>query len=150
MDLGMVALDVRDLQRSIDFYRLLGLEMPDRFPGRPVSLLRMDNGVGLVLAEGYAAANDPSWTRPTSGYQQYLEFFLDSDAAVDELWQKLTAAGHHGRVRPRRTTGPYTGMVDDPDGNVIMITSETGDQPTAPTSSRPAAGGTGGGAEPVP
>ncbi|MEV6846654.1 VOC family protein [Actinoplanes sp. NPDC051411] len=124
LQLGMIGLDVRDLQRSVEFYRLLGLAMPDPFPDRPVSLLRMESGVSLVLAEGFAAGADPDWERPDRGYQQFLEFFVGDDAAVDEQWNRLTAAGHHGRMAPRKTTGPYAAMIDDPDGNVVLISSD--------------------------
>lgn len=47
-----------------------------------------------------------------------------TDAVVDAMWAKLTAAGHHGRMAPRRTQGPYAAMVDDPDGNVVLLTSD--------------------------
>jgi predicted lactoylglutathione lyase len=104
IQLGMIGLDVRDIRRSIEFYRLLGLAVPEPFPDRPVSLLRMDSG--------------------EHGYQQFLEFFVGDDAAVDDQWNRLTAAGYHGRMAPRRTTGPYAAMVDDPDGNVVLISSD--------------------------
>ena len=131
MQLGMIGLDVRDLQRSIEFYRLLGLAMPDPFPDRPISLLRMESGVSLVLAEGFAASADPTWVRPERGYQTFLEFFVGDDAAVDAEWEKLTGAGYHGRMAPRRTDGPYAAMVDDPDGNVVLISSDAAADPEA-------------------
>jgi catechol 2,3-dioxygenase-like lactoylglutathione lyase family enzyme len=124
IEFGMVVLDVRDLGRSIDFYRQLGLDVPDPFPDRPISVYRMDNGVSIVIGEGLAEANDPTWTRPEGGYQQFLEFLVDDDAAVDAEWERLTAAGHHGRRAPAKIVGPYAAMIDDPDGNVILITSD--------------------------
>jgi predicted lactoylglutathione lyase len=133
IQLGMVGLDVRDLRRSIAFYRLLGLGMPDPHPDRPVSLLRMPSGVSLVLAEGFAASSDPGWVRPERGYQQILEFFVGDDAAVDDEWDKLTAAGHHGRMAPTKTLGPYAAMVDDPDGNVVLISSDAAADPGTAT-----------------
>jgi predicted lactoylglutathione lyase len=133
MQLGMVALDVRDIGRSIAFYRLLGLDIPDPSPGRPVSLCKMESGVTLVLAEGFAAAADPAWARPEGGYQIFLEFFVGDDAAVDAEWEKLTGAGHHGRMAPVKTPGPYAAMVDDPDGNVILISSDAAADPEAAT-----------------
>jgi predicted lactoylglutathione lyase len=129
----MVGLDVRDLRRSIDFYRLLGLDLPDSHPDRPFSLCRMDSGVSLVLAEGFAAASDPSWVRPERGYQQVLEFFVGDDAAVDAEWDKLTSAGYHGRMAPKKTTGPYAAMIDDPDGNVVLISSDAAADPGTTT-----------------
>jgi predicted lactoylglutathione lyase len=132
IQLGMIALEVRDLQRSIEFYRLLGLAVPDPFPDRPVSVYRMDSGVSLVLAEGFAAAADPGWARPKgNGYQIFMEFFVGDDAAVDAEWEKLTAAGYHGRRAPAKTVGPYAAMVDDPDGNVVLISSDAAADPAA-------------------
>ena len=133
IQLGMIALEVRDIQRSIEFYRLLGLEVPDPSPDRPVSVYRMDSGVSLVLAEGFAAAADPGWARPEGdGYQIFMEFFVGDDAAVDAEWEKLTSAGHHGRRAPSKTVGPYAAMVDDPDGNVVLISSDAAADPAAP------------------
>jgi predicted lactoylglutathione lyase len=129
IQLGMVGLDVRDLRRSIEFYRLLGIDLPEPHPDRPVSLYRMDSGVSLVLAEGFAAGADPSWVRPEHGYQQVLEFFVGDDAAVDAEWNKLTSAGYHGRMAPTKTAGPYAAMIDDPDGNVVLISSDAAADP---------------------
>ena len=134
IQLGMIALEVRDLRRSIEFYRLLGLEVPDPLPDRPVSVYRMDSGVSLVLAEGFAAAADPGWARPEGGYQIFLEFFVGDDAAVDAEWEKLTSAGYHGRRAPSKTVGPYAAMIDDPDGNVVLISSDAAADPAAAAS----------------
>jgi predicted lactoylglutathione lyase len=136
IQLGMIGLDVRDLRRSIEFYRLLGLDIPEPHPEFPASLHRMESGVTLVLAEGFAARNDPDWVRPERGYQQFLEFFVGDDASVDEQWRTLTEAGHHGRMAPAKTTGPYAAMIDDPDGNVILISSDAAANPAEPGSGR--------------
>jgi catechol 2,3-dioxygenase-like lactoylglutathione lyase family enzyme len=123
LQLGMVVLDVADLDRSIAFYRLLGLDVPDPFPDRPVALHRMESGVSIVLAEGFGDAVEPGWVRP-AGFQQALEFYVGDDAAVDEMWERLTGAGHHGRMAPSSPTGIHSALVDDPDGNVVMISSD--------------------------
>lgn len=124
MQLSMVVLEVQDVAKSVEFYRLLGLKMPDPPEDRPVSILRMGSGVSLVLVEGFAAANDPTWSRPTGGYQQLMEFFAGEDADVDAMWSRLTDAGYTGRMPPKQTQGPYAAMVDDPDGNVVLLTSD--------------------------
>jgi predicted lactoylglutathione lyase len=130
LQLGMVVLDVSDLNRSIAFYRLLGLEVPDPLPDRPVALHTMESGVSIVFIQGFAATVDPGWVRP-DGYQQALEFYVGDDAAVDEMWSRLTSAGHHGRMAPAPTTGLYAALVDDPDGNVILISSDPNADPAA-------------------
>ncbi|WP_263731759.1 VOC family protein [Cellulomonas sp. SG140] len=130
---AMLVLEVRDLRRSIDFYRLLGLDVPDPRPDRPVSICRLGHGAKLVLTESFAARYDPDWARPERGYQQLVEFYAGDDAAVDAEWARLTGAGYHGRMAPTQTAGPYAAMVDDPDGNVILLTSDEAARPDAGT-----------------
>jgi predicted lactoylglutathione lyase len=124
LQLSMVVLEVRDLDRSIAFYRQLGLDLPDAPPGRPIVVHRMASGVSLLLTTAFASRYDPNWTRPGPGYQQLLEFYVGNDEAVDQKWTELTAAGYHGRMSPTQTFGPYAAMVDDPDGNVVLLTSD--------------------------
>jgi predicted lactoylglutathione lyase len=126
---GMIVLVVRDLQRSIDFYRLLGVDVAEPFGDRPVSLSALTENVNLVLVTEDFARLDPQWARPQGGYQQMLEFLVDDDAEVDAGWERLTGAGHHGRQAPARTFGPYAAIVDDPDHNVTLITSDPVRQP---------------------
>lgn len=128
---GMVVLVVRDLQRSIEFYRLLGLEISDPMPERPVSVSEMNDGISLVLITDEFARRDPEWSWPEGGYQQMLEFLVVGDAAVDGEWEKLTGAGHHGRQAPAKVFGPYAAIVDDPDGNVVLITADPGAEPAS-------------------
>jgi predicted lactoylglutathione lyase len=137
IQLAMVALDVQDVRRSIDFYRLLGLPVPDPIAERPVDLCRMDSGVTLLLVEGFAST-DPTWVRPERNhYQQALEFVVDDEAAVDAMWHKLTTAGHHGRRAPREVApGVYAALIDDPDGNVLLISSDQSARPDAPAEGR--------------
>lgn len=50
-------------------------------------------------------------------------------AVVDETWNRLTGAGHHGRMAPGTQTGLYAALVDDPDGNVVLISSDPAANP---------------------
>lgn len=45
------------------------------------------------------------------------------------MWTALTAAGYHGRMAPTQSAGPFAAMVDDPDGNVVLLTSDEAAQP---------------------
>jgi predicted lactoylglutathione lyase len=131
IQLAMVVLEVRDLDASIAFYRRLGLDVPDPVGGRPVAVHRMGSGVSLLLTTAFASRYDPVFKRPAGGYQQLLEFFVGADAEVQRVWSTLTGAGYHGRMPPAKTAGPYAAMVDDPDGNVILLTSDEAAQPGA-------------------
>ena len=127
----MVVLEVRDLRASIEFYRHLGLDMPEPAGDRPVVIHRMGSGVSLLLTTDFASSYDPTFERPTGGYQQMLEFFVGEDAKVRALWSKLTSLGYPGRLSPTKTAGPFAAMVDDPDGNVILLTSDEAARPDA-------------------
>ena len=129
IQLAMVVLEVRDLHAATEFYRRLGLDVPPPIEGRPVAVHRMGSGVSLLLTTSFASLHDPTFERPERGYQQLLEFYVGSDAEVRTVWTKLTSAGYHGRMPPTQTAGPFAAMVDDPDGNVVLLTSDEAAQP---------------------
>jgi uncharacterized glyoxalase superfamily protein PhnB len=53
-----------------------------------------------------------------------LEFFVEGDAAVDEKFAELADAGYQVVREPFRTNfDAYMCLVDDPDGNTILITA---------------------------
>jgi catechol 2,3-dioxygenase-like lactoylglutathione lyase family enzyme len=122
---GMVVLYVRDLEKALGFYRRLGLEIPDPRPDRPVAFHRTAGGVTIIFTtDDLARRVDPTWTRPERGYQQVMEFLVEDDAAVDAVWRELTSAGYRGRTPPGHIVGPYATVVDDPDGNVVLISHD--------------------------
>jgi catechol 2,3-dioxygenase-like lactoylglutathione lyase family enzyme len=120
----MNVLYVRDLARSIEFYRALGIPVSEPNPERPFASYSDDHYTLLLTIEPAALRIDAAWSRPDHGYQQMMEFFVDDDAAVDELWAKLTAAGYVGTTAPAHLVGPYSAVIADPDGNPVMITNE--------------------------
>lgn len=124
IQLSMLILEVRDLPASIAFYRRVGLDLPDPVPDRSVVIHRMGSGVSLLLTTSFAATYDPAWTRPTGGYQQLLEFYVGENDVVDQRWARLIDAGYASRMPPTQTAGPYAAMVEDPDGNVVLLTSD--------------------------
>lgn len=123
VQLSMVGLMVKDMAASLAFYRQVGLDIPAGEEEKPFVLYRMESGVSLFWDTVFADTYDPSRTLPRGGYQSMLEFFLADDSAVDAKYAELTAAGYYGRRAPIQTTGPYAAMVDDPDGNVVLLTS---------------------------
>ena len=119
----MVVLLVEDLLRSVAFYRRLGVTFPDDVEARRDVVVDIGAGHNLVLTTTFAR-NDPERVAPAGGARTFLEFFVDGDAAVDAKYAELTAAGYHGRRAPFRTDfGAWMCMVDDPDGNTVLITA---------------------------
>ena len=125
LQLSMVGLMVEDIPRSLAFYRRLGLDIPREEDAKQFVILRMDSGVTLFWDTVFAETYDPSREKPAGGYRVMLEFFLQDAAAVDAKYAELVGFGYHGRRAPVQTNGPYAAMVDDPDGNVILLTNDT-------------------------
>jgi uncharacterized glyoxalase superfamily protein PhnB len=124
IQLSMLGLIVRDMPAALRFYRLVGLDIPASEDEKPFVLHRMGSGVTIFFDTVFAARYDADHAPPTGGYRSLFEFYLGDDAAVDAKYAELTAAGYHGRMAPEQTTGPYAAMVDDPDGNVVLLTSD--------------------------
>jgi catechol 2,3-dioxygenase-like lactoylglutathione lyase family enzyme len=119
----MVVLLIEDLARSAAFYRRLGVEFPADVDTRRDVAVDLGGGHTLVLTSTFVQ-NDPDRVPPSGGARTFLEFFVDDEAAVDTLYAELTTAGYHGRRAPFRTDfGAYMGLVDDPDGNTVLVTA---------------------------
>jgi predicted lactoylglutathione lyase len=125
IQLSMLGVIVRDMPSALRFYRLLGLDIPESDDQSPFVIHRMGSGVSIFFDTVFATRYDPEHVLPAGvGYGSLFEFYLGDDAAVDAKFAELTAAGYHGRMTPKRTSGPYAAMVDDPDGHVVLLTSD--------------------------
>jgi catechol 2,3-dioxygenase-like lactoylglutathione lyase family enzyme len=119
----MVVLLVGDLPRSLAFYRRLGVEFPPDADRRTSVQVQLGGGHVLVLTATFAE-NDPDRQPPGGGSRMALEFFVEGNEAVNEKYAELTAAGYHGRRAPWLTDfDAYMCLVDDPDGNMVLVTA---------------------------
>jgi len=125
IQLAMVGLVVSDMKRSLDFYRRLGLDIPSDEDRKPFVMHRMPSGVTIFFDTVFFPGNDPGRRPATSGsYNIALEFYAGTREAVDALYADLTGTGFIGRRPPWKSPGPYAAIVEDPDGNPILITAE--------------------------
>jgi len=119
----MVVLNVADLGRSAAFYGRLGVTFPGDLERRRDVVVELGGGHNLVIATTFAG-NVPEYAPTTGDGRVMLEFFVDGDEAVDEAWRELVGAGYRGRRAPFRTDfGAWMALVDDPDGNTVLITA---------------------------
>ena len=87
--LGVV---VKDVARAIQFFRLLGVAMPET-PGEDHVEVKLDSGVRLMLdAESMVRGFMPHWEEP-KGTRVGLAFLCASPADVDAHVEKVRAAG---------------------------------------------------------
>jgi catechol 2,3-dioxygenase-like lactoylglutathione lyase family enzyme len=111
-----------DLQRSLDFYRLLGLPVPDA--DSPHVAVELPGGNTLSFdTEDTIAGMHPGWTPPADGAGRVaLALGVGSPAEVDELFGRVTAAGHSGPLKPYDAPwGMRYATVADPDGNWVDL-----------------------------
>jgi uncharacterized glyoxalase superfamily protein PhnB len=122
--LSMIGLLVEDMGRSLGFYRRVGLEIPEGAEKQEHVEVEIGGGVVLFWDAAFVGAYDPEREEPKGGYRIVLEFFVGTREAVDARYEELVADGYRGHKVPFETHfGAYMAMVDDPDGNTVLITA---------------------------
>lgn len=125
-DLNMLNLVVADMPASLDFYRRLGVVVPDGDEAAgPHVELSMPGGFSLELDTGESARLWHAGLRadPASA-SVVIGFSLPTREAVDEVYAELTSAGHAGRQPPFDAFwGARYAIVADPDGNDVGLMS---------------------------
>jgi catechol 2,3-dioxygenase-like lactoylglutathione lyase family enzyme len=118
----MVAMVVRDMSAALQFYRLLGLDIPDGQDAEPFVEIITPNGYRLSWnAESMIKEIDPSWKEPV-GQRVSIAFKCGSPAEVDDVHGRLTAAGHKSHMAPWDAFwGQRYAVVVDPDGNHVDL-----------------------------
>lgn len=143
--LNQLNIVARDFAATLDFYRRLGVNVPDGFAspeGIRHAEVTLSNGFvlefdNLALARVYNAA----WRTPAGSGRALIGFSLPTREAVDQRYAALIAAGYEGRQAPYDTFwGARYAVVADPNGNDVGIMSPLDDSRRSwpPTKSPPA------------
>jgi catechol 2,3-dioxygenase-like lactoylglutathione lyase family enzyme len=119
--LNAIGIVVSDMERSIRFYRLLGLDVPET-PGEGHIDTFLPNGVRFMLdSEEVVKSFRPDWARAT-GNQLSLAFECSSPAEVDETYARAVGAGFHGENEPWDAFwGQRYAQLADPDGAPVDL-----------------------------
>jgi catechol 2,3-dioxygenase-like lactoylglutathione lyase family enzyme len=114
--LNAIGIVSSDMERSIRFYRLLGLVFPET-PGDGHVEATLANGARLMFdTEEVIRSFNPAWTR-ASGNLVALAFECGGPAEVDELYFRVVEAGFHGEKEPWDAFwGQRYAQLVDPDG----------------------------------
>jgi uncharacterized glyoxalase superfamily protein PhnB len=120
-ELNAIGIVVSDMARSIRFYQVAGLDVPET-PNEGHVDISMPNGIRLMLdTEDTVLSFRPDWTRAT-GNQVGLALECESPAEVDEIYARVTAAGFHGEKEPWDAFwGQRYASVVDPDGHHVDL-----------------------------
>ena len=118
----LVGIVVKDMKTALDFYRALGLPIPE---GAEKEDHVEYKAAGIRLAWDTAAliqSIDSSWTPPAGGHSISLAFVCASPAEVDETYARLTSLGYDGHKLPFDAFwGQRYATVHDPDGNSVDL-----------------------------
>jgi uncharacterized glyoxalase superfamily protein PhnB len=117
---------------SIDFYRRLGLDIPDQRMWRTatgvhhVSAEEVAEGIDLDLdSTAFAQIWNTGWRGRTDlAGRVVVGLRVASREEVDRLYGEMTAAGHHGLQAPYDAFwGARYAVVEDPDGIAVGLMS---------------------------
>ena len=122
----VVEIVARDVARSLDFYRLLGLAVPD--PPGPHVEVELPGGNKLAFdTEEVIGGMFPGWTPPEGPGRVAIAFGVDAPSEVDALFERLTTAGHPGTLAPFDAPwGQRYATVEDPDGTAVDLFAPLG------------------------
>jgi uncharacterized glyoxalase superfamily protein PhnB len=114
--LNAIGIVASDMGRSLDFYRLLGLDVPET-PHEGHIDIALPNGFRLMLdSEAEMRKFMPEWVRQP-GNLVSLAFQCDSRAEVDTIYAQIVSAGFHGDKEPWDAFwGQRYAKLLDPDG----------------------------------
>lgn len=119
--LDMVGIVVKDMKKALDFYRVLGLSIPESANEEP-HVEVSQNGFRLAF-DTQSMIKDiyGGWEEPV-GHRIELAFLCDSPEALNELYHKVVDHGYDVHREPWDAFwGQRYAIVKDPDGNLISL-----------------------------
>jgi uncharacterized glyoxalase superfamily protein PhnB len=124
LELYMVGVIVEDMARAVEFYRRLGVDVPEGSETKGHVEVKMGGLTFFLTTKAVNKRWDPARTDKTGGYGIILEFYLQTREAVDAKYAELTGYGYHGHYPPYETPfSTYFALIDDPDGNTILLSA---------------------------
>lgn len=122
MTLDAIGIVATNIKRSIDFYRLLGLNFPDLKEGEEHIEATTPSGLRIMLdSEALMKKLKPNWVRPI-GQRTTLAFLCDCPAKVNETYSMIVQAGFEVEKEPWDAFwGQRYACILDPDGNSIDL-----------------------------
>ncbi len=122
--IGVIA---TDLAATLDFYRLLGLDVPDDAESESHVEIPLSDGLRLMIDPVETIERFSTYEPATGGRNVGFAFRCDSPADVDATFESITAAGHPAKEAPFDAFwGQRYATVLDPDGNPVDLYAPLG------------------------
>jgi uncharacterized glyoxalase superfamily protein PhnB len=124
LELYMVGVIVEDMARALEFYKRLGVDIPDGSEGKGHVEVKMSGLTFFITTKAVNVRWDPARTEASGGYRMILEFYLKTIEAVDSKYNEMIGYGYESHVAPYHTPfKTYFAMINDPDGNTILLSA---------------------------
>lgn len=108
-----------DLARSVEFYRLVGIPLPE--PESDHVEVAMENGMRFALDSLELIKSLGHW-EPPAGHRMGIGVNAGTSAGVDEAYRMILDGGFEGMTEPFDAFwGQRYAQVKDPDGNPVDI-----------------------------
>jgi len=126
LELAMVGLIVKDIAESVQFFRRLGMALPEDAAAQSHVEIGMAGGLTFFL-DSRPDRWDPQYQRhdqpqAPDPYRSLLEVNLETEGAVEHKYEEMTGFGYRGLRAPYSTPfGMRFAMVADPDGHAILL-----------------------------
>ncbi|GMK37081.1 glyoxalase [Paenibacillus sp. CCS19] len=119
--LKRVAIYVEEMKRALDFYRVLGLAIPDGADeAHHVDVEQEGIVFAFDMVDSVKRVFD-GWEDPV-GCRTELAFQFSSNEALEDVYRQLTTLGYDGFLEPRDTPwGERYAIIKDPDNNLISL-----------------------------
>ena len=117
-----IGLVVQDMAATLDFYRLLGLDIPASADTGSHVECELPGGVRIMWDTVELVSSFSDWEPPAGGHRVALAFLCDGPGEVDELAAALVEAGYRSHLEPFDAFwGQRYATVFDPDGNPVDL-----------------------------
>lgn len=125
LELYMIGVIVEEMPRALEFYRRLGVDVPEGSEDKPHVEVKMSGLTFFLSTKKYNARWDPARAEVTgTGYRMILEFYLKDKASVDAKYAEMLGYGYESHVAPFDVSPTlYFAMINDPDGNTVLLSA---------------------------
>ena len=125
LQLYMIGLAVQDMDKSQEFYRQLGLDIPEKQSGERPLFIKMEGKFSLFLAPPLIEKEQTTPDQESGNYRVLFEYYLKSQAAVEAKYAELIGYGYQSYHAPFiYSNGMCFALVNDPDGNTILLSGQ--------------------------
>ncbi|HEY4385482.1 MAG TPA: VOC family protein [Ktedonobacteraceae bacterium] len=118
LELYMVGLATQNMDKSLEFYRRLGVAIPAESEGKQHVSVKMGGELTFFL-------NSMGLASPEEGPRVIFEFYLKERSLVDAKYAELIDFGYQSFRAPFVSPfSVYFAMINDPDGNVVLLSAD--------------------------